>query len=227
MVTSALWCDVDGDGWPDLMLTLEWGQVKYFHNQAGKGFEDWTEKAGFASAGTGWWRSIATADFNGDGRPDFRGGQHRVEHPLRADPDHPALLFYGDFSGRGSERVVEACSLRTARLYPRRSRADIGAAIPVSFPSLSARTTTTQRATLPGFWARKRLAFIRPDSPQRNFEAACFFASPTARTGSSPGRLSRRSLRPTASWPATLGARPAGDLRRAEFLCARACDRPV
>ncbi len=25
MVTSALWSDVDGDGWPDLLLTLEWG----------------------------------------------------------------------------------------------------------------------------------------------------------------------------------------------------------
>jgi len=74
MVTAALWSDVDGDGWPDLLLTLEWGEVKYFHNAGGKKFEDWTEKAGFASAGTGWWRSIATADFNGDGRPDYAVG---------------------------------------------------------------------------------------------------------------------------------------------------------
>jgi len=129
MVTSALWCDVDGDGWPDLLVTLEWGQVKYFHNDAGKRLEDWTERAGFASAGTGLWRSIATADFNGDGRPDFAVGNVGLNTPYRADPEHPALLFYGDFSGRGTVEIVEAYT-EDGRLYPTRSRSDLGAAIP-------------------------------------------------------------------------------------------------
>ena len=129
MVTSALWCDVDGDGWPDLLLTLEWGQVKYFHNDGGKRFEDWTEKAGFASAGTGWWQSIATADFNGDGRPDFVVGNVGLNTQYHADPEHPALLFSGDFSGRGSDEIVEAY-YENGQLYPRRSRSDLGAAIP-------------------------------------------------------------------------------------------------
>jgi len=129
MVTSALWSDVDGDGWPDLLLTLEWGQVKYFHNDGGKKFEDWTEKAGFASAGTGWWRSIATADFNGDGRPDYVVGNVGLNTQYRADPDHPALLFSGDFAGRGSDEIVEAY-FENGQLYPWRSRTDLGAAIP-------------------------------------------------------------------------------------------------
>ena len=129
MVTAALWSDVDGDGWPDLLLTLEWGGVRYFHNDGGTRFEDWTEKAGFASAGTGWWRSIATADFNGDGRPDFVVGNLGLNTPYRADPEHPALLFSGDFAGRGSNEIVEAY-YEDGRLYPRRSRSDLGAAIP-------------------------------------------------------------------------------------------------
>ncbi len=129
MVTAALWSDVDGDGWPDLLLTLEWGEVKYFHNAGGKKFEDWTEKAGFASAGTGWWRSIATADFNGDGRPDYAVGNVGLNTQYRADPEHPALLFSGDFAGRGPAEIVEAY-YEDGRLYPWRSRRDLGAAIP-------------------------------------------------------------------------------------------------
>jgi hypothetical protein len=129
MVTSALWSDVDGDGWPDLLLTLEWGEVKYFHNDGGKKFEDWTEKAGFASAGTGWWRSIATADFNGDGRSDYAVGNVGLNTQYRADPEQPALLFSGDFAGRGSNEIVEAY-YENGQLYPWRSRTDLGAAIP-------------------------------------------------------------------------------------------------
>jgi hypothetical protein len=130
MVTSALWSDVDGDGWPDLLLTLEWGQVRYFHNNKGKGFEDWTERAGFAAAGTGWWTSIAAADFNGDGRPDFVVGNVGLNTQYHASPERPALLFYGDFKGAGEEPQVVEAYYEGERLYPWRSRRDLSAAIP-------------------------------------------------------------------------------------------------
>ncbi len=129
MVTSALWSDVDDDGWPDLLLTLEWGQVKYFHNDHGKSFADWTEQAGFGTAGTGWWNSIAAADFNGDGRPDYVVGNLGLNTPYHADPAHPALLFSGDFKGDDSEQLIEAY-YEGDRLYPWRTRKELGAAIP-------------------------------------------------------------------------------------------------
>ena len=130
MVTSALWSDVDGDGWPDLLLTLEWGQVKCFHNNQGRGFEDWTEKAGFAAAGTGWWNSIAAADFNGDGRPDYVVGNVGLNTQYHADPRHPALLFLGDFKGDGDEPQIVEAYYEGDRLFPWRSLRDLGAAIP-------------------------------------------------------------------------------------------------
>jgi enediyne biosynthesis protein E4 len=129
MVTSALWTDVDGDGWPDLLLALEWGNVRYFHNNQGKGFEDWSEKAGFAAAGTGWWTSIAAADFNGDGRIDYVVGNVGLNTPYHADPGHPALLFSGDFKGGGSNQLIEAY-YEGDRLYPWRTRRDLGAVLP-------------------------------------------------------------------------------------------------
>ena len=129
MVTSALWSDVDGDGWPDLLVTLEWGNVRYFHNSAGTGFEDWTERSGFASAGTGWWTSIASADFNGDGRPDYVVGNVGLNTQYRGSPERPALLFYGDFTGEGEEPLTIEAYYEGDRLYPWRCRRDMGAVV--------------------------------------------------------------------------------------------------
>ncbi len=156
MVTSALWSDVDGDGWLDLLLTLEWGQVKYFHNNQGKGFEDRTEQAGFAAAGSGWWTSIATADFNGDGRPDYVVGNAGLNTPYRADPAHPALLFSGEFKGDGSIQLIEAY-YESDKLYPRRSRRELGASIP-SVLNRYPRNDFYARATLGEILGEDKLA---------------------------------------------------------------------
>jgi hypothetical protein len=159
MVTSALWSDVDGDGWPDLLVTLEWGQVKYFHNNQGKGFEDWTEKAGFAAAGTGWWTSIAAADFNGDGRPDYVVGNVGLNTQYRADPQHPALLFSGDFKGDGSTQLIEGY-YEGDRLYPWRSLRVLAAAIP-SILKRFPRNADFERANLGDILREDRLAAAR------------------------------------------------------------------
>jgi hypothetical protein len=159
MVTSALWSDVDGDGWPDLLLTLEWGHVKYFHNGQGRGFEDWTEKAGFASAGTGWWTSIASADFNGDGRPDFVVGNVGLNTPYHATPAHPALLYYGDFRGGGDSQLIEAY-YEGDRIFPWRTRRDLGGAVP-SVLKRYPRNDYYARATLGEILGEDRLAAAR------------------------------------------------------------------
>jgi hypothetical protein len=156
MVTAALWSDVDGDGWPDLLLALEWGNVRYFHNNAGTGFEDWTGKAGFASAGTGWWTSIASADFNGDGRPDYVVGNVGLNTQYHADPAHPALLFAGDFRGNGSNQLIEAY-YEGDKVYPWRSRKGLAAAIP-SIMKRFPKNAYYARATLGEIVGEERLA---------------------------------------------------------------------
>ena len=156
MVTSALWSDVDADGWPDLLLTLEWGCVKCFHNNQGKGFDDWSEKAGFAAAGNGWWTAIAAADFNGDGRPDYVVGNVGLNTQYRASPEHPALLFSGDFKGGGSTQLIEAY-YEGDRLFPWRSRRDLVAVLPAVLKRFP-RNDPYARATLGEILGTEKLA---------------------------------------------------------------------
>jgi hypothetical protein len=146
LVTAALWSDADEDGWPDLFVALEWGHVRYFHNEQGRNFTDQTERAGFSAAGTGWWSSLASADFNGDGRPDYVAGNLGLNTPYRADAVHPALLFAGDFTGTGGLQLVEGY-YEGDNVYPRRSRRALGAAIP-SILKRYPRNDAYARATL-------------------------------------------------------------------------------
>ncbi len=156
MVTAALWTDVDGDGWVDLLLTLDWGKVMYFHNTAGKSFEDWTDKAGFGAAGTGWWTSITAADFNGDGRPDYVVGNLGLNTQYHASPAHPALLYSGDFRGNGTNQLVEAY-YEGEKIYPWRILRDLGAAIP-SVLKKYPRWDLYEKATVPEIVGEDKLA---------------------------------------------------------------------
>ena len=200
MVTSALWSDVDGDGWPDLLLTLEWGNVKYFHNNQGKGFEDWTEKAGFAAAGTGWWTSIAAADFNGDGRPDYVVGNVGLNTQYHADPAHPALLFSGDFKGDGSTQLMEAC-YEGDLLYPWRNRRDVGVAVP----------SVLKRYTRSDYYAQATLGQILGED---KLAAAVRFAATELRSGvflSQPDGTYRFELLPRIAQISPVQGLVAGD----------------
>lgn len=125
LITAALATDVDLDGWPDLVLADEWSTIRYLHNDAGQGFTDRSAGAGFTAAGTGWWSSLATADFNSDGRPDYAVGNNGLNTPYTA----PATLLRGPFGDEGQDRLIEAVT-EDGRLYPRRSLSVLTELIP-------------------------------------------------------------------------------------------------
>jgi hypothetical protein len=128
MVTAATWADIDGDGRLDLVLALEWGPVKIFHN-TGHGFEDYTSRLGLAGV-TGWWSALTVADVNGDGRPDLIVGNVGLNTKYSASPEAPAVLFAGDLDGSGRSAIIEAGYDTDGRLYPLRGRSKLAYTFP-------------------------------------------------------------------------------------------------
>ena len=138
MVSSALASDVDQDGWMDLLVATQWGEVQYWHNTGGIGLENWAAKAGFSQAGFGWWNSIASADFNGDGRLDYAVGNLGLNSPYRATPSEPALLYRDlTYDSTPTNELLEAL-VDDGVEVPRRGRTSLL----TSFPSLARKVPT-------------------------------------------------------------------------------------
>jgi len=156
MVTGAAWSDVDADGWPDLVLAREWGTIACWRNDAGRGFTDVSDKLGFAAAGTGWWRSLAAADLNADGRPDFVAGNLGLNTRYHASPEQPALLYAGVAVDGARPQLIEAHHA-DGRIYPLATREHLVRA----FPTLGARIPTQEifaRTPLEGVFPAAALA---------------------------------------------------------------------
>jgi len=119
LVTSALWSDVDTDGWLDLLVTHEWGPIKLFLNKKGI-LTEATKSAGLANH-LGWWNSIVGGDIDNDGDIDYAVGNAGLNTKYHASPEHPVLIYYGDYSGDGPRRLIEA-KYEGDTLYPGRGK---------------------------------------------------------------------------------------------------------
>ena len=128
MVTSALWTDVDGDGWVDLILTGEWMPVRLFLNRQGR-LEDATEAWGLGGT-EGWWRSIISVDVDRDGDLDYILGNQGLNNKIRCTPEKPVLSYTGDFDNNGSIDNVMG-SWREGNYYPVHLKLDIEKQLPM------------------------------------------------------------------------------------------------
>ena len=127
LVTSALWSDVNTDGWVDLLVTHEWGPVKVFRNQEGRLVNE-TKESGSGEL-LGWWNSIAAGDIDADGDLDYAVGNVGLNSKYHASNDHPVLLYYGDMDDAGRPKIVEA-EYEGKTLYPVRGRSCSSNAMP-------------------------------------------------------------------------------------------------
>ena len=128
MVTDAVWSDVDGDGWPDLVVTTDWGPVRVFANQHGKLVER-TAASGIADR-IGWWQSLAAGDVDNDGDVDFVVTNFGRNTEYDVSPQKPARIYYGDFDGLNEPQIVEA-KLKGKSWYPRRGLIALRDSLPI------------------------------------------------------------------------------------------------
>ena len=92
LVTSSLWSDFNGDGWIDLILTLEWGPVAFFQNREGK-LVDATNDSG-VEMNKGWWHGIAAGDLDADGDMDYVVTNQGNNSKYHTSAEHPHRLYY-------------------------------------------------------------------------------------------------------------------------------------
>ena len=127
LVTSALWSDADGDGWLDLLVTHEWGPVKYYHNDRGK-LTDRTARSGLANY-KGWWNGITGRDIDNDGDIDYAVSNFGLNTKYHPSVSKPVELYYGEFGDQDEMRLVEA-KYEADTLYPVRGKSCSTAAMP-------------------------------------------------------------------------------------------------
>jgi hypothetical protein len=181
LVSGAVWSDLNGDGWPELVLACEWGSLKIFRNEQGK-LAGWdapikpapsrpgpsqretpNAKLGSLSAFTGWWNGVTTGDIDGDGRLDIiasNWGLNSSYHEPTAP--QPLRIYYGDFDGNGVLDLLEAYTdPLSGKVVPRRDMAFLSTGLPLlrtRFASHKAFSTSEASGVLGDQFARAQQA---------------------------------------------------------------------
>jgi hypothetical protein len=102
VISDARFCDVDNDGWQDLLTCGEYGAVRLYRNIEGR------FAAPLDLTAHGMWNSLAAADFDNDGDMDIVAGNLGLNTKYLAEPERAMALFAGDFSADGRRQLVEA-----------------------------------------------------------------------------------------------------------------------
>ncbi len=116
LVNGAVFSDLDGDGFPELVLGCDWGSVRILGNRQGR-FTNWNPRVTGRELPadvttldqlTGWWTGVTAGDFDGDGRMDLLAGNWGRNTRHEALRTRPLRLYFGDINGDGGVGLIEA-----------------------------------------------------------------------------------------------------------------------
>jgi len=106
LVNSAVWADLNTDGFPELILACEWGPARVANNR--RGVVTLNPPTHPFTEATGLWNGLAVADFNGDGRLDIAASNWGENQPRDPLPSPAATLAYGAWSNPARIDLIEA-----------------------------------------------------------------------------------------------------------------------
>jgi hypothetical protein len=166
MVTAAVWSDLDGDGFPELILACEWGPIRVFHNDHGRLFPtnlplsiasvSNTDEEARATRRqmsavkplpttltqlTGWWNGLTTADLDGDGKLEIIASNWGDNSRYQCHRAAPLRLYFGDYNEDGTLGLLEAYFEPSMGKYVPERRLDIASQ---AMPFLRGRFTSAK-----------------------------------------------------------------------------------
>jgi hypothetical protein len=126
MITDALWIDFDGDRRVDLITVGEWMPIQFYRND-GKRLRNVTQATGLPPL-RGWWYSLATGDFDNDGRPDLVAGNLGFNYTYATSKESKFGIYAFDFTGNRTADIVLTQEI-AGKEYPFGGLAPLGEAI--------------------------------------------------------------------------------------------------
>ena len=122
MVKDAVWIDLNKDEQKDLVIVGEWMPISAFISEDGA-LVNQTEDY-FPVANSGWWNTIALADFNKDGQPDLLVGNTGSNTHFQVSDNEPAEIYFKDFDQNGSVDPF-FCYYNNGKSYPYLNRDEL------------------------------------------------------------------------------------------------------
>ncbi|MEC7773136.1 MAG: FG-GAP-like repeat-containing protein, partial [Bacteroidota bacterium] len=114
MITDAIFVDIDNDKDEDLIVVGEFMGINLFYNQNGT----FTSSSSNLTNYKGWWQTIDSADFNGDGLMDIIVGNHGLNSRFSANEKNPIRLYLNDYDGNEQLDPVLTFRSEDGKFYP-------------------------------------------------------------------------------------------------------------
>ncbi|MCR9252934.1 MAG: VCBS repeat-containing protein [bacterium] len=112
MITDASWINLDSDEQKELVVVGDWMPITVFKVQDGV-----VSKEKELPNSSGWWNTIETGDFNGDGKEDMIAGNLGHNSRFRATVEKPISIYINDFDGNSKvEQII--CQYNGDASYP-------------------------------------------------------------------------------------------------------------